>query len=79
MTPVPAVYLARQHTENIGQCVASEWPVSADLGPVHSAAPGPSDVARYVRSLPGWSEMSSQDQQWSLTTGTVQVTHKINP
>lgn len=75
LTPIPAVYLARQHTENIGDCVARDWPASADLGPVSSpaAGSGASDSARFVRSLPGWSDLGDQDKQWSLTTGTVQV------
>lgn len=71
MTPIPAVFLARQHTENM--MLASEWPLSADLGPLTSSAPGASDTVRFVRSLPGWSELTQQDKQWSMTTGTVQV------
>ena len=73
MTPIPAVYLARQHTENVSKFLAGEWPQSADLGSLTNPGPGSSDSLRFVRSLPGWREMSSQDQQWSLTTGAVQV------
>ena len=73
LTPLPAIYLARQHTENIEQWVAGAWPVTADLGPLSSPAPGPADSARFVRSLPGWAELTSQDRQWAASTGTVQV------
>ena len=73
LTPLPAIYLARQHTENIEQWVAGAWPVTADLGPLTSPAPGPADSARFVRSLPGWAELTSQDRQWAASTGTVQV------
>merc|ERR1719319_1312392 len=73
MAPVPAVYLARQHTEHM--VLAQEWPGSADLGPLSSGqlCPGAGDTGRFVRSLPGWSELTQQDKQWSMTTGTVQV------
>ena len=70
---VPAVYLGRQHTENIAACVAEAWPATADLGPPSSPAPGPASAAAFVRSLPGWAELSSADQQWSLATGQLQV------
>ena len=73
MTPIPAIYLARHHTENINSFVAGEWPQSADLGSLASPGPGCGDSLRFVRSLPGWGEMSGQDQQWSLSTGAVQV------
>ena len=73
MTPIPAIYLARHHTENINNFVAGEWPQSADLGSLASPGPGCGDSLRFVRSLPGWGEMSGQDQQWSLSTGAVQV------
>ena len=73
MTPIPAVYLARQHTENVSKFLAGEWPQSADLGSLTNPGPGCSDSLRFVRSLPGWREMSGQDQQWSLSTGAVQV------
>ena len=71
MASIPAVFLARQHTEHM--VLASEWPLSADLGPLTSSAPGASDTVRFVRSLPGWGELTQQDKQWSMTTGTVQV------
>ena len=46
LTPLPAIYLARQHTENIEQWVAGAWPVTADLGPLSSPAPGPAEWRR---------------------------------
>ena len=73
LTPLPAIYLARQYTESIEEHVAEAWPVTADLGPLGSPAPGPRDSARFVRGLPGWEELPSQEQQWAATTGTVQV------
>ena len=73
LTPIPAVFLARQHTEHISRSVAAEWPQSADLGSLSSPGPGCADSLRFVRSLPGWRELSGQDQQWSLNTGAVQV------
>ena len=67
------MYLARQHTENISENIASEWPVSADMGHVTSGAPGPRDTSRFIKSLPGFAELNGSDQQWSLSTGAVQV------
>ena len=73
ITPIPAVYLARHHTDNINRFVAGEWPQSADLGSLTSPGPGCADSLRFVQSLPGWAEMTGPDQQWSLNTGAVQV------
>ena len=78
MVSVPAVFLARQHTENM--VLAQQWPVSADLGPVSGAVTrgGAGDSVRFIQSLPGWSDLTQQDKQWSLTTGAVQVRYEFH-
>ena len=73
LTPIPAVFLGRQHTENKHQTIAAQWPQSADLGHLGSPAPGPQDSLRFVQSLPGFAQLSPQDQQYALNTGILQV------
>ena len=73
LTPLPAIYSARQHLEKANHFVAREWPVTADLGPLTSPAPGPADSIRFIESLPGWEELRGHDQQWAAHTGTLQV------
>ena len=73
LTPLPAIYSARQHLEKANHFVAREWPVTADLGPLTSPASGPADSLRFIESLPGWEELRGHDQQWAAHTGSLQV------
>ena len=49
------------------------WPPSADLGSPGSPAPGPQEALRFVQSLPGFLQLPAQEQQYALSTGTLQV------
>ena len=73
LAPLPKIYRARQHLENPSYFVARAWPVTADLGPLNSPDPGPSNSVRFVKSLPGWEDLSGHDLHLASHIGTLQV------
>jgi hypothetical protein len=65
---VPAIFLGRQHAQNLGHYLAARWPPTADLG--HA---GESHVLRFISGLPSFSRLSVDQQIFARTVGLTQV------
>jgi len=66
--PVPAIFLGRQHAQNLGHYLAARWPPTADLG--HAGA---AHAARFISGLPGFGRQTASQQLYATTVGLGQV------
>ena len=65
---VPAIFLGRQHAQNLGHYLATRWPPTADLS--HGGA---AHVLRFISGLPGFGRHSPDQQRFAHTVGLSQV------
>jgi hypothetical protein len=65
---VPALFLGRQHAQNLGHYLAIRWPPTADLGP--GGAP---HALRFISGLPGFGRLTAEQQRYAHTVGLSQV------
>ena len=65
MLPVPALYLGRQHAQNLISCLATCLPASADI-----SSQGINESYRFITQLPGYLTMDADQKAYLSSAGT---------